>query len=505
MPWGACDIATNVLGSPEKGNMLGTFAWKKGRGSWCHGVPAILLPTFGGTLGRGTCLEYLLGKRDGGVGATGCLRYCYQRFGEPLEGERAWNICLQQGTGESVPRDACDIATNVSRSRGKGNVLGIFAWKRGRGSWCHGVPAILLPTFRGAVGRGTCLEYLLGKRDEGVGATECLRYCHQRFGQPWAGERAWNICLEKGTGELVPRSAYDITTNLREPWEGERAWNICLEKGTGELVPRSACDIATNVSGSRWKGNVLGIFACNKGRGSRCHGMPATLLPTFHGAGGRGTCLEYVLGKGDGGVGATGCLRYCYQHFGEPWEGERAWNICLEKGTGELVPRSACDISTNVSGSRGQGNLLGMFASKKGRGSWCHRVPAILLPTFRAALGRGTCLEYLLGKRSGGVGATECLRYYYQLFREPWEGERAWNICLEKGTGELVPRSACAIATNVLGSPGKGKMLGTLSRRSRLLHMLCQRRQKAKNAVENPLQNATSEMEHFGQQKNISR
>ena len=48
-------------------------------------------------------------------------------------------------------------------------------------------------------------------------------------------------------------------------------------------------------------------------------------------------------------------------------------------------------------------------------------------------------------------------------------------------------------------------MLGTLSRRSPLLHMLCERWQKAKNAVENPLQNTTSEMEHFGQQKNIPR
>ena len=38
-----------------------------------------------------------------------------------------------------------------------------------------------------------------------------------------------------------------------------------------------------------------------------------------------------------------------------------------------------------------------------------------------------------------------------------------------------------------------------------MLHMLCERWQKAKNAVETPLQNTTSEMEHFGQQKNISR
>ena len=106
---------------------------------------------------------------------------------------------------------------------------------------------------------------------------------------------------------------------------------------------------------------------------------------------------------------------------------------------------------------RGSGHhgVLGIFAWKKGRGSWCHGVSAILLPAFRGALGRGTCLEYLLGKRDG----------------------------------ELVPRGACDIATNVSGSPGKGKMLGTLSRRSPLLHMLCERWQKAKNAVENPLQN----------------
>ena len=183
----------------------------------------------------------------------------------------------------------------------------------------------------------------------------------------------------------------------------------------------------------------------------------------------------------------------------------RAWNICLEKGTGELVPRGACNIATNVSVRPGKGSVLGIFAWKKGRGSWCHGVPAILLPTFRGALGRGACLENLLGKRDGGVGATGCLRYCYQLFGEPWEGERAWNICLEKGTGGLVPRGACDIATNISRSFGKGRMLGTLSRRSPLLHMLCERWQKAKNAVENPLQNTTSEMEHFGQQKNISR
>ena len=149
--------------------------------------------------------------------------------------------------------------------------------------------------------------------------------------------------------------------------------------------------------------------------------------------------------------------------------------------------------------------MLGIFAWKRGRGSWCHGVPAILLPTFRGALGRGTCLEYLPGNRDGGVGATGCLRDCYQRFGEPWEGERAWNICLEKGTGELVPRDACDIATNISRSFGKGRMLGTLSRRSPLLHMLCERWQKAKNAVENPLQNTTSELEHFGQLKNISR
>ena len=182
----------------------------------------------------------------------------------------------------------------------------------------------------------------------------------------------------------------------------------------------------------------------------------------------------------------------------------RAWAICLETGTGE-VPRGACDIATNVSLSPGKGSVLVIFAWKQGRGSWCHGVPAILLPTSRGALGRGACLEYLLGKRDGGVGATGCLRYCYQLFGELWEGERAWNICLEKGTGELVPRGAYGIATNISRSFGKGRMLGTLSRRSPLLHMLCERWQKAKNAVENPLQNTTSEMDHCGQQKNISR
>ena len=142
--------------------MLGISTWKKGRGSWCHGVPEILLPTFRGALGRGTCLEYLLGKRDGGVGATRCLRYGYQRFGEPWEGERAWNICLEKGTGELVPWGACDIATNVSGSPRNGNLLAIFAWKKGRESWCPGVPAILLPTFRGALGRGRRWEHFQG-------------------------------------------------------------------------------------------------------------------------------------------------------------------------------------------------------------------------------------------------------------------------------------------------------------------------------------------------------
>ena len=79
--------------------------------------------------GPTACLEYLLGNKDGGVGATGCLRYCYQRLREPREGERAWNICLEKGTGELVPRGACDIATNFSGSPGKGSVLGLFAWK----------------------------------------------------------------------------------------------------------------------------------------------------------------------------------------------------------------------------------------------------------------------------------------------------------------------------------------------------------------------------------------
>ena len=127
----------------------------------------------------------------------------------------------------------------------------------------------------------------------------------------------------------------------------------------------------------------------------------------------------------------------------------RAWNICLETRTGELVPRGTCDIATNVSGSPWKGNVLGIFAWKKGQGSWCH----------------------------GG------LQYCCQRFGEPWEGERACNICLEKGTGELVPRGACDIATNISRSFGKGRMLGTLSRRSSLLHMLCERWQKAKNAV----------------------
>ena len=148
-PWGACAIGTRFAGR----GAIACALRKKVEG--------------GGTTG---CLEYLPGNRDKGLGATGCLRYCYQRFGEPWEGERAWNICLETGTGELVPRGACHIATNVSGSPGKGSVLGIFVWKKGRGGWCHVVPAILLPTFWGALGRGTCLEYLLGKRDGGVGA-----------------------------------------------------------------------------------------------------------------------------------------------------------------------------------------------------------------------------------------------------------------------------------------------------------------------------------------------
>ena len=194
--------------------------------------------------------------------------------------------------------------------------------------------------------------------------------------------------------------------------------------------------------------------------------------------------VEQPLGKIQQGFPAVGGLCYWYTVC---WQGDDC--MCAsKKGRG-----------------RGHHGVLGIFAWKKGRGSGCHRVPAILLPTSRGALGRGACLEYLLGKRDGGVGATGCLRYCYQLFGEPWEGERAWNICLETGTGELVPRGACDIATNISRSFGKGRMLGTLSRRSPLLHMLCERWQKAKNAVENPLQNTTSEMEHFGQQKNIPR
>ena len=216
--------------------------------------------------------------------------------------------------------------------------------------------------------------------------------------------------------------------------------------------------------------------------------------------------VEQPLGKLQQGFPAVGGLCYWYTVC---WQGSdcmcdskkgrgRAWNICLQTGTGELVPRGACDIATNPSVSPGKRNVLGIFAWKRGRGSWCHGVPAILLPTSRGALGRGACLEYFLGKRHGGVGATGCLRYCYQLFGEPWEGEHAWNICLEKGTGELVPRGAWDIATNISRSFGKGRILGTLSRRSPLLHMLCEQWQKAKNAVENHLQHTTSEMEHFG-------
>ena len=122
--------------------------------------------------GTTACLEHFLGNRDGGVGATGCLRYCYQRLGEPWEG----------------------------------SALGIFAWKKGRGSWCHGVPAILLPTFRGALGRGVCLEYLLGKRDGGVGASWCLRYCYQHFKKLWEGENARNAFKEVTVAAHVVRA-----------------------------------------------------------------------------------------------------------------------------------------------------------------------------------------------------------------------------------------------------------------------------------------------------------
>ena len=115
-PWGACAIATKFAGrgaiafalgkkviESKHHAVLGIFDRKKGQGSWTHGVPTILLPTFLGALGRGTCLKYLLGKRDGGVGAQGRLRYSYQRLGDPWEGERTWNICLEKGTGELVP------------------------------------------------------------------------------------------------------------------------------------------------------------------------------------------------------------------------------------------------------------------------------------------------------------------------------------------------------------------------------------------------------------------
>ena len=212
-----------------------------------------------------------------------------QRLGKVQEGFPAvWGWCYWHKV--CWPGSHCMCPYKKGRGSGHHGVLGIFAWKHGRGIWCHG----------------------------------CLRYCYQRFG---------------------------------EPWEGARAWNICLETGTGELVPRGGCDIATNASGSPGKGNVLGIFAWKQGRGIWCHGVPAILLPTFRGALGRGTCLEYLFRKRDGGVGAMGWLRYCYQLSGEPREG----------------------------------TLLGIVAWTKGWGSWCHGVPAILLPTFQEALGRGGC------------------------------------------------------------------------------------------------------------------
>ena len=131
-------------------------------------------------------------------------------------------------------------AAKKGRGRGHHGVLGIFPWKQGRGSWCHGVPAILLPTSRGALGREACLEYLLGKRDGGVGATGCLRYCHQLFGEPWEGERAWNICLEKGMGELVPRGAGDTCyQHFKKFWEGEDARNAFKEVTVAAHVVRA--------------------------------------------------------------------------------------------------------------------------------------------------------------------------------------------------------------------------------------------------------------------------
>ena len=68
-----------------------------------------------------------------------------------------------------------------------------------------------------------------------------------------------------------------------------------------------------------------------------------------------------------------------------------------------------------------------------------------------------------------------------------------------------MPRGACDIATEILGCIVKGNVLGTLSRSSTLLHKLCGPVQKAKNIVESPLQNTTTQVVYFGQQENISR
>ena len=130
-------------------------------------------------------VEQPLGKIQEGFPAVGCLCYCYK-------------VCWP----ESDRMCAC----KKGRGSGRHGVLGIFAWKKGRGSWCHGVPAILLPTFRGALGRGTCLEYLLGKRDGGVGATGCLRYCDPRFGEPREGEHAGNAFKEVTVAAHVVRA-----------------------------------------------------------------------------------------------------------------------------------------------------------------------------------------------------------------------------------------------------------------------------------------------------------
>ena len=92
-----------------------------------------------------------------------------------------------------------------------------------------------------------------------------------------------------------------------------------LEKYSRVFRPWGACAFATQFAGR-------GAIAC-------------ALRKKVEG-GGTTAYLGYLLGKRDGGVGASGCLRYCYQHFKKLWEGEDARNAFKEVTVAPHVVRA---------------------------------------------------------------------------------------------------------------------------------------------------------------------